>query len=265
MSLLFVSHISSESCLALTVKDWLESIFADHCTVFSSSSPDDIPEGSSWLMRTKDALERADLFLVLCSPRSIRRPWVNFEAGCSWMRRVPVVPICHSGQEIGTLPQPLAQFQALSLTSPDFSWALVSLVARQLNLDRVPDVSFNDMAAELSAAAQDSTARSGHLLEDVEAALRAPHDLISGIPFMSVPDSAFEALNLLVECDGEAKGRHLHQEFGRDGEFILNWLTDKGFVTSQSSGETDSWSYRLTILGLVFHQAALWGRMKNRW
>ena len=51
-----------------------------------------MPAGSKWLEEIDQALAAAVVLLVLCSPASLRRPWINFETGCGWIKRVP----CHS-------------------------------------------------------------------------------------------------------------------------------------------------------------------------
>lgn len=104
---IFISYINEESVLAGALKDWIESTFAGQCSVFVSTDADGIPPGTRWVERIDQALEDADVLIVLCSPSSVKRPWVNFEAGCGFIKRVPVIPVCHSGLRKEQLPLPL--------------------------------------------------------------------------------------------------------------------------------------------------------------
>jgi hypothetical protein len=68
-------------------------------------------------------LLRASAGIFLLSPVSLKRPWINFELGALWMRNVaakqrrenemPLIPICHSGLEIKSLPMPISQLNAV--------------------------------------------------------------------------------------------------------------------------------------------------------
>ena len=90
--------------------------------------------------------------LLFCSPVSISRPWVNFEAGCGWIKRIPIIPICHSGQGKGMLPAPLAVFQALEVASDRFVADLLDSLAKHLDVPKVPRVDQSAMRRELDNA-----------------------------------------------------------------------------------------------------------------
>jgi hypothetical protein len=152
MHTIFLSHISEEAELANALKGWIESTFAGQCKVFVSSSPDDLPPGRKWLDQIDTALEMSEALLVLCSPLSINRPWINFETGCAWVKKVPIFPICHSGKKVDQLPQPLAQFQALELSNGNFSRQLIAGLARHFQISHIPRISHDQMTKELQAA-----------------------------------------------------------------------------------------------------------------
>ena len=149
---IFISHITEEASIARVLKNWIESSFVDQCEVFVSSDQGDIPAGSRWLEKIKEALESAAALLVLCSPASLRRPWINFETGCAWIKDVPVLPLCHSGQRKGSLPAPISTFQALEMGAPSFTEDILSAVAKHLGLSKIPRVNHPEMAAELASA-----------------------------------------------------------------------------------------------------------------
>ena len=150
---IFISHISEEAPMALVLKEWIESSFAGQCDVFVSSDKDDVPAGSKWLDTIDQALEEAVVLMVLCSPASLARPWVNFETGCGWIKRVPVLPICHSGQNKGTLPSPISMFQALEVDDASFVEGLLSSLVKHLGFSKIPRIDQASMSSEILAAA----------------------------------------------------------------------------------------------------------------
>lgn len=110
---IFLSHISEEVALASIFKNAIESDFLDLPEVFVSSDTVSIATGQNWLTELERAINDASSLLVLSSPASITRPWVNFEIGAAWNRKIPIVPICHSGLLPADLPIPLNLLQAV--------------------------------------------------------------------------------------------------------------------------------------------------------
>lgn len=149
---IFISHIAEESPLALVLNKWIESTFSGQFGVFVSSDPEDIPSGSKWLDKIDEALKSSKVEIILCSPSSIGRPWIHFEAGCAWIKEIPIIPICHSGLSKSNLPQPLSTFQALELEDNDFSKKLINDLAQHLGLKKIPPITHNEMMSELRNA-----------------------------------------------------------------------------------------------------------------
>lgn len=149
---IFLSHIHEEAPLALVIKDWVESSFSGLTDVFVSSDIKDLPAGLRWLNEISDALDESHSFIVLCSTYSIRRPWINFETGCAWIKGVPVLPICHSGLKKSDLPKPLSEFQGLEIPSDDFIHDLLSSLASHMEIDKVPRIDTNSMMIEIIKA-----------------------------------------------------------------------------------------------------------------
>src|SRR5262245_419366 len=112
----FISHINEEAEVAAKLKAALTRDFLRMLDVFVSSDGESISAGNDWLKSIRDALQKSDLMLILCSPSSIHRPWVNFEAGAAWMRNIPLIPLCHAGLTLRDLPAPLSFRQAVLLT-----------------------------------------------------------------------------------------------------------------------------------------------------
>jgi hypothetical protein len=76
----FLSHISCEANLADIVEHHVSRDFIGLADVFVSTQAS-ILVGSKWLHEVTNALNKANLHVVLASPESVRRKWINFEAG----------------------------------------------------------------------------------------------------------------------------------------------------------------------------------------
>ncbi len=149
---IFISHISKEANIAKVLKEWIETSFVGECDVFVSSDKADIPAGSKWLDEIDTALESAKALIVLCSRKSLTRPWINFEMGCGWIKRVPVIPICHTDQKKGELPFPISMFQALEIEDANFVDDLMSSLADHLGFSKTPKIDKESMKSELIKA-----------------------------------------------------------------------------------------------------------------
>ena len=147
----FISHIADESSTATLLKAALGKDFLGLLDVFVSSDEESISAGDAWLDSISVALQEAHLMLILCSPASVRRPWVNFEAGAAWMRNIPIIPLCHAGLRPVDLPMPLSSRHGLSLSNQGDLRKLYSRVARVLAC--TPPVGAIDNLAESLAAA----------------------------------------------------------------------------------------------------------------
>ncbi|MHC4108440.1 MAG: TIR domain-containing protein, partial [Planctomycetota bacterium] len=135
----FLSHINEEAQLALVLKQWIESSL-DRDIHLSGEA-----EGEQRLAELDQALSQAQLVLILCSERSVSRPWINFESGCAWVKRVPVIAVCH-------LPPPLGNFPALELSDAISCEALLKTLANRFQKKRIPRINYVQMVAELEAA-----------------------------------------------------------------------------------------------------------------
>ena len=151
MTKIFISYVHEEAAFVVVLKGWIETTFPDRCEVFFSSDQDDIPPGAKWLDRIDQAITESGIWIAICSPTSIARPWINFEIGCAWIKEIPIIPICHSGLTKSTLPQPIATFQALDFSS-DFPEEIITAIAEYLEVSKIPRISFSEMYSELQDA-----------------------------------------------------------------------------------------------------------------
>jgi len=147
---IFISHVSEEAGVATTLKEALSSDFLGLVDIFVSSDAQSIAAGEDWLHSIETALENSALLLILCSPQSIKRPWINFEAGAAWMRKIPLVPLCHAGLTPHDLPMPLSLRQGVLLADADGLSRLYARVANVIQCNS-PMRSFVDLATKFGA------------------------------------------------------------------------------------------------------------------
>jgi hypothetical protein len=122
--LVFISHITEESEMAILLKDEIiENNLLGSVDIFVSSDRRVNTGGQSWLKNIENALQKASVFPILTSPNSVKRPWINIEAGAGWLRQLQsyssngdpifVMPLCHSGQKVSSLPKPWDTLNAI--------------------------------------------------------------------------------------------------------------------------------------------------------
>jgi hypothetical protein len=153
---IFVSHIAEERKAAIALKRALESV-TPQLSVWVSSL--DIQPGQKWMDELALKLKKTKAIIVLCSAKSLERPWVNFESGFGAGKNVPVIPVCHSGLLPDQVPQPLKAFQALDLREARDCLELVKRLA-QISGISAPEFDAVEMVRQLSPGA---SARSGQI------------------------------------------------------------------------------------------------------
>jgi hypothetical protein len=145
---IFVSHISPEAELARLIKAQIIKAFGSAVTVFVSSDVESIDAGEDWLTSIQTALKVASLELILCSRLSITRPWVNFELGAAWLKKIPIIPICHSGLQVHDLPMPYSALNAVEADQEHDLRKLFARIGKIVDVD-TPNVDFRNMAAAI--------------------------------------------------------------------------------------------------------------------
>ena len=148
---ILISHVSDEALFALLLKDFIESTFLGQFEVFLSSNSGERGVGDKWLVEVDGSLSSAELLLVLCSPKSIRQPWIHFEFGCAWTKSIAITCICHSGLDKVGLPPHLRTFDVLEVENDDFMEQLLNDLAKRFGIKRLPRLSYDTMKAELRA------------------------------------------------------------------------------------------------------------------
>lgn len=132
----FVSHVAHEHEIASALKELIEGYFVN-ADVFVSSEPIDNGPGTNWPARITEKLKTCVALIVLCSYQSVKRPWVNFEAGAGWVRDIPIIPICHSGIKPSELPMPLSFMQGIRIENEKELKDMMSSIAKILD-SRIP-------------------------------------------------------------------------------------------------------------------------------
>lgn len=187
--LVFISHITAEKEIALSLKRLVDEAFMGMIDVFVSSDPKSIAMGGRWLNEITQALKACAVEIILAGPKSIQRPWINFEAGAGWIRDVPVIPICHSGITPATLPPPLSSLQGGVATDAEQLQRVFDVLATAIGC-KSPVVdftgfiqsvkTFEDMSRNLAAAGEGAlTAQVGGLQDQEIAALVATAECTS--------------------------------------------------------------------------------------
>lgn len=144
----FISHITDEAKLAAIFKKSLQRDFPDLADVFVSSDEASISAGENWLEAIRSALESTSLELILCSKASVKRPWINFEAGAGWLKGIRIIPICHTELKPANLPMPLKVLHGIEAGEESGIRRLYISVAEKLKCD-VPDVSYGKIVSEI--------------------------------------------------------------------------------------------------------------------
>jgi hypothetical protein len=100
--MVFISHIREEKSVALALKTLIESAFTN-VPVFVSSDPASLGGGEEWYHYILENLAKAKVVLVLLSPESADRPWINLEAGIGMGQKSWVIPIAFRGLSFDAL------------------------------------------------------------------------------------------------------------------------------------------------------------------
>jgi hypothetical protein len=136
-NIVFVSHAHEDAEFATALKDWLERNLNDRMDVidvFVSSNERSLPPGTEWPRKIRDNLKNAFICICIVSPHSFDSRWLYFESGATYIKGIPVVPICWGGVKKEEIKPPLYFFQALEMPSKAAEKSLMKLVAETAKL-----------------------------------------------------------------------------------------------------------------------------------
>jgi hypothetical protein len=130
----FISFIHEEAGYAQAVQIFLTQIFETNVRPFLSSDRFQVYAGDKWLDRIMDELQAAKVVILMLSEESVRRPWVNFEAGAAWTRGIATIPVCYGKLQKEGLPKPYSSLQGVDLEARASDEYLARSVAHHLGL-----------------------------------------------------------------------------------------------------------------------------------
>ncbi|VVS91426.1 toll/interleukin-1 receptor domain-containing protein [Desulfoluna spongiiphila] len=237
----FVSHITEESEIAKSMKEWIESTFLGQHEVFVSSDSKSIPAGTKWLDEITKAITSSKILLLLCSPDSIHRPWINFEAGCGWAKAIPVIPICYGGLNKGELPPPINALQALDFNE-ELPEKLFQALITHLKIARLPRINYGEMFNELEIAIEKRTITPKHIPSD---------SLTSNKSENKLSDEQIKILDFLAKANRYVELPQIAQQTQLNPqrvEFYLEKLSDSEYIHA-SYNTFEPTSYNLDYKG----------------
>ncbi|HEV2314067.1 MAG TPA: toll/interleukin-1 receptor domain-containing protein [Candidatus Acidoferrales bacterium] len=142
----FISFVHEEIEWAECVQNFISLMFGSSAAPFMSSDKFQVYAGEKWLDRIMDELKEAKVVLLMLSENSVKRPWVNFEAGAAWTRDIVTIPICFGGLQKDNLPKPYSGLQAIDLESRDDHEYLARSVAHHLGIPEPMSTTFGSTA-----------------------------------------------------------------------------------------------------------------------
>ncbi len=150
---IFISHANEDAILAEIIKTQIDNVFEKKIKVFVSSIPGTISPGSDWFDKILGNLTGNNAFIVLVTPYSEKRPFVWFEIGFSWLRRLnkncEIYAICVPPINHGNLPEPLCRLQAISLADKKQTKAFFTELIKQFSLGNLNNLEFTKICDSL--------------------------------------------------------------------------------------------------------------------
>lgn len=133
---IFISHAAANSHVAQELSKAIESA-SESVKTFVASRPGDIRADENWLREIERALKEADAYVVLLTPESILRPWVNFESGAAWFSGRKLIFVRTQSLSIEEIPLPIKSRQIYLLDDAKQLYAVFQ--ALKLSLTNVDE------------------------------------------------------------------------------------------------------------------------------
>ncbi len=149
MADIFISHIHEEAIAAEGLVRFLARFDLE---AFVSSDKWQIRLGERWFDRIMNELRAAKIVVLMLSPESVKRPWINFEAGWAWSQDKVTIPACFGGLEVGNMPRPYSDLQGVQLETGHYN--LVWDCYHHLGKSKLPNLPTPDDTLPLKRALQ---------------------------------------------------------------------------------------------------------------
>jgi hypothetical protein len=128
---LFLSHAQQDKEIAEELAKWIEKTFFV-IKVFVSSRWGSIEMGDDFLATILEEIRHCKLGMVLATPNSLSRPWVNFEVGGFHALNKKLIPVCISPTTLQDLPAPIDRKQACEYSDVGSRLTLFRNIAKLL-------------------------------------------------------------------------------------------------------------------------------------
>lgn len=125
----FISHISEEHPVAVRMQQLIGEALSGTLPVFVSSDRKSIESGDPWYDSILGGIRKSQAIVLLLSPASIGRPWINFEAGIGIGQDSQVIPVVWRGLSKGDIGLPLGRLHARELRDEGDLTALLQSLA----------------------------------------------------------------------------------------------------------------------------------------
>lgn len=147
---IFISYAREDQNVAESLKALFEGAYGNDWGAFCASV--DIEGGDKWLDVLQERLSSCAAAIIICTPASIRKAWVLFEAGAAWGKlSTKLYPIVLSKATDKSLPPPLAHIQYRELIDADSAERLVLEISAQNNIGLRPGVKTKEKCQEFMA------------------------------------------------------------------------------------------------------------------
>jgi hypothetical protein len=157
---IFISHAVANRSIARFLADTLEAA-REGVTTFVASRPGDIRADEDWLRGIERALQEADTYIILLTPESVLRPWVNFESGAAWFFRRPLVFVRIQALSRDDIPLPIRSREVYALDDKEQLLAVFKTLGLPLAEPELVAAQFADQAAAAVVTGKEEAAWEG--------------------------------------------------------------------------------------------------------
>jgi len=163
---IFISHAVANKKIAQSLADTLEAAGED-VTTFLASRPGDIRADENWLDGIERSLQEADTYIIILTPESVLRPWVNFEAGAAWFFRRKLVFVRIQALSTDDIPLPINSRQVYAIDVKNQLIAVFKTIGLPLIDPDLAVAKIVDQAAVDTVTGEDEPAWEGIQIGDV--------------------------------------------------------------------------------------------------
>ena len=157
---IFISHAVANKDIALFLANTLEAAHED-VTTFLASRAGDIRADKDWLKGIERALQKADSFIILLTPESVLRPWVNFESGAAWYSQRQLIFVRIQALSTDDIPLPISSRQVYALDDKEQLLAVFKALGLSLAEPEQAVARFSAQAKVAVATGEDEAAWEG--------------------------------------------------------------------------------------------------------